>query len=129
MSHQFKRETSVSVDDLHTLSENIKRVAISVDGKAYNQNTTTYPTNKVTLPPNPISIPSSVPTPPPALSLKMPDPTNSAMVTSIMSSSKVNFSELYKVVDEIGRGGFSTVYRCINRSTENIYAVKVKQMS
>ena len=48
-----------------------------------------------------------------------------SIIKPIMSSSKENFSESYKVLDEIGRGGFSIVYRCISRVSDKVFAVKV----
>ena len=44
---------------------------------------------------------------------------------SVLSSSKQNFTDIYNVLDEIGRGGFSTVYRCQNKLNSETHAVKV----
>jgi hypothetical protein len=100
MTH-FKRVNSVSVTELQTLSESIKRFAISVDGKG-----------KI-----PLSPPNSK-----IMSLKMPTQSN---VVSIMSDAKENFSENYNILEEIGRGGFSTVFKCQSKQSKEIYAVKV----
>lgn len=43
----------------------------------------------------------------------------------IMSHANRNFDLVYERLNEIGRGGFSVVYRCKHRATQNIYAVKI----
>lgn len=44
---------------------------------------------------------------------------------NILINSKKNFNEIYEILNEIGRGGFSIVYKCKNILTNEIYAVKV----
>lgn len=43
----------------------------------------------------------------------------------VLSISQHNFEDKYEKLNEIGRGGFSVVYRCKNKITNEIYAVKV----
>jgi serine/threonine protein kinase len=49
-------------------------------------------------------------------------PTN---LEPVLSTSRDDFDLLFEKLDEIGRGGFSTVYRCKEKKTREIYAVKV----
>ena len=128
MTH-YKRENSVSVQELQILSDSIKRFAISVDGKAYttNNKTTIDITIKQPLPPppSPTPIESASPdhnTDTHTFSIKMPNP---IPLTHVMSTAKDNFPEAYEMQAEIGRGGFSTVYKCRNKVTDQICAVKV----
>ena len=58
--------------------------------------------------------------------------TNSLPLQQILSSSFLSsnitneiFNSLYEIIEEIGRGGFSIVYKCLNKATKKIYAVKV----
>jgi hypothetical protein len=45
---------------------------------------------------------------------------------AILSKLSDDFDVKYEILnDEIGRGGFSIVYKCQNRLTKEIYAVKV----
>jgi hypothetical protein len=46
-------------------------------------------------------------------------------ILTVLSTSRDNFHMKYEVMNEIGRGGFSKVYKCRNRQTDGIYAVKV----
>jgi hypothetical protein len=156
MNHS-KRGTSVSVDEIHSLQESIKRVAISIDGKAKfadkplenisSENSEHFltsdpiqihfvdsePINGINqqLNSKEISTGSSPPqvhkteSPKSHFALKMPTHQNNNNMVSIMSKAKENFTEIYKVLEEIGRGGFSTVYKCMNKMTQQIYAVKV----
>jgi hypothetical protein len=102
----FKRETSVSVSDLHTVSENIKRLAISIDGAP---NTKKFQTEEMSNVNN----------------FTLDLPINQQPITTIMSNTRDDFSNKYEILNEIGRGGFSKVYRCQERSTRIEYAVKV----
>lgn len=43
---------------------------------------------------------------------------------TILSKLSDDFDMKYDLLNEIGRGGFSTVYQCQNRITKEIYAVK-----
>jgi serine/threonine protein kinase len=47
----------------------------------------------------------------------------------VLSISRDDFDQIYQKLDEIGRGGFSTVYKCVNKITKEIYAVKVREFS
>jgi hypothetical protein len=47
----------------------------------------------------------------------------------VLSISRDDFDQIYEKLDEIGRGGFSTVHKCVNKITREIYAVKVRQES
>ena len=130
MTH-YKRENSVSVQELQILSDSIKRFAISVDGKAYtatSNKTTIDNTIKQPLSPPPSPTPIESPSPDHnntdthTFSIKMPNP---IPLTHVMSTAKDNFPEAYEMQAEIGRGGFSTVYKCRNKVTDQICAVKV----
>ncbi len=99
-----KREISTSVSDLHvhSVSDSIKRLAISVDG---------HPEKKMPLT---IRQPESI-TPSPS----------SQNILSIMSNARDDFNSRYEILREIGKGGFSIVYQCRSRETGKEYAVKV----
>jgi serine/threonine protein kinase len=108
-----KRETSVDVSDLRTVSDNIKRLAISVDG------------HPVKSPPHSLEravMPAVQETTAMNTQLQLTSP---PPVYSILSDAKVGFGDRYELLKEIGRGGFSTVYQCRDRSDGSIYAVKV----
>ena len=47
-------------------------------------------------------------------------------IEAVLFNSKVNFELNYEKLNEIGRGGFSIVYKCRNKLNNEIYAVKVK---
>lgn len=98
----FKREISTSVSDLHlnSVSDSIKRLAISHDGhpkKAMN-----------------ITNPSA-----------LQHQHQHASILTVMSSAQDDFSSKYEMLREIGKGGFSTVYQCRSKRTGEEYAVKV----
>jgi len=100
----YKRVISTSVSDLHlnSVSDSIKRLAISHDGhpeKAMN-----------------ISDPDSL-------------PKQHVGILTVMSSARDDFSSKYEVLREIGKGGFSTVYQCRNKNTGMDYAVKVRNFA
>ena len=97
----IKRETSVTVSDLHSVSDRIKRLAISIDGKPVVPNLNQMEPN---------------------LSLQYP---TSIPMVSVLSQAKYNFSDRFEMMNEIGRGGFSIVYKCRDRITSQIFAVKV----
>eukprot|EP00607_Mallomonas_marina_P008044 CAMPEP_0182417790 /NCGR_PEP_ID=MMETSP1167-20130531/2209_1 /TAXON_ID=2988 /ORGANISM="Mallomonas Sp, Strain CCMP3275" /LENGTH=881 /DNA_ID=CAMNT_0024591555 /DNA_START=232 /DNA_END=2877 /DNA_ORIENTATION=- len=59
---------------------------------------------------------------PPLLITAEPSPPK---VTTVLSSAGSNFESLYERGQQIGRGGFSTVYQCTERSTGVVYAVKI----
>ena len=44
---------------------------------------------------------------------------------SVLSTSRHDFDSAYEKLDEIGRGGFSVVYKCRDRVSGDIFAVKV----
>lgn len=163
----IKRETSVAVSDLHSVSENIKRLAISIDGKPFP--TPDKPTaapflatshfNSVTSSNNSLFSNSEVlqqeqkaqrstefnyqlnsqmsvqaqqpPTQGAAekdkvkFSLNVPSPGPGSRVVPVLSQASDGFSERYEILNEVGRGGFSVVYRCRDRMSGEIYAVKV----
>jgi serine/threonine protein kinase len=135
----IKRETSVAVSDLHRVSERIKRLAISIDGKPVESNSfgslngsISSGSSDSSLPPN-VILPAPLPFVPnmtafnnshgPGFSLNLPQP--GAEVVSVFSQAKENFSDKYEMMHEVGRGGFSIVYKCREKVTNHIYAVKV----
>jgi len=93
----LKRETSTSVSDLHlsTFSDSIKRLAISCEGQ-----------------------------PTMAFRIQHPELTPASILT-VLSKASDDFHGRYEIVQEIGKGGFSTVYQCRNKQTGVDYAVKV----
>jgi len=98
MHHNLKRETSTSVSDLHlsTVSDSIKRLAISCEGH-----------------------------PKMALAITHPE-TIEAGVLTVLSKASDDFYSRYDVIREIGKGGFSTVYQCRSKQSGIDYAVKVR---
>jgi serine/threonine protein kinase len=50
---------------------------------------------------------------------------NSQALLTVMSEADDNFASKYEKLEEIGRGGFSVVYKCRDRISNEIYAVKV----
>lgn len=94
-----KRELSTNVSDYQSVSENIKRLAISFEG---------HPEMSQSL----------------KVKFPVPNATNySALGPKI--SAQDDFNSHYEIVREIGKGGFSTVYRCKHRESGVDYAVKV----
>ncbi len=95
----FKREISTSVTDLHvnTVSDSIKRLAISHDGH-----------------------------PEPAMNIRNPNSIESMPILTVMSSAQDDFRSKYQLIAEIGKGGFSTVYQCRSKTSGLDYAVKVR---
>jgi hypothetical protein len=121
----IKRETSVAVSDLHSVSERIKRLAISIDGKpvestnsagrsSYTSSNDSHDSNMAAF--NESHKMSQ-------FSLNMPQAGNP--IVSIMSQANANFDGKYEILNEIGRGGFSVVHRCRDRSSGEMFAVKV----
>ena len=114
----FKRETSVSVDHLHTVSESIKRLALSQDGLPYHsmpgisENSSNNSSNSHNNRMSPIQLEN--------LYVK-----NGSVLASILSNATEDFASKYDLIQEIGRGGFSTVFKCKEKATEQIFAVKV----
>ena len=117
-----KRETSISVTDLHNVTDHVKRLAISVDG-------------------HPAQSPPSSSTSPHASTAQeyqqqtlfdaapnertKDTATNGVAISSILSQAKTNFFSKYELMQEIGRGGFSTVHQCQDKDSGAMYAVKV----
>lgn len=101
----IKRELSGSVflEEL-SLSDKIKRLAISVDGMPNDSKFRSEDPKEFTL------------------ALRIPDP---PPIFPVMSSASDSFAEHYVMMEEIGRGGFSTVYKCQSRVTGAFFAVKV----
>lgn len=52
---------------------------------------------------------------------------NSQPMKQILSNISDDFNSLYEITEEIGRGGFSVVYKCKNKINNQIYAVKVSK--
>ena len=94
-----KREISVS--SMNNVSDSIKRLAISHDGHPQR----IIKDNKV-------------------LQIDVPDLSGIPIVT-VMSNARDDFFHKYEVIREIGKGGFSTVHQCRNKTTKVDYAVKV----
>lgn len=97
----IKREISISVSDLqlNSVSDSIKRLAISKDGH-----------------------------PDMALSIRNPD-SLPMPITTVLSNARDGFQTKYEFIREIGKGGFSIVYQCKNKQTGVDYAVKVSFFS
>jgi serine/threonine protein kinase len=55
--------------------------------------------------------------------------TSPPILESVLSTSRVDFDLRYQKLDEIGRGGFSVVYKCRDKETGTIYAVKVRNFN
>lgn len=100
-----KREISTS--NMNSMSDSMKRLAVSHDGHPIPQQ------------PNQESAPKG-------LTLKMPTPDNSRPILSVMSNAQDDFMSRYDIIGEIGKGGFSTVYHCRKKNTNEEYAVKVR---
>lgn len=99
-----KREISTSVSDLHvaSVSDSIKRLAISKDGhpmKGFAMHNTDQVNGLYR---------------------------NNQPIMTVMSSAKDDFLSKYEILGEIGKGGFSIVHKCMQRNTKHVYAVKVK---
>ena len=129
----IKRETSITVGDLHNVSDSIKRLAISIDGYpvkiATSQPRGTDEIKASNIPQVELSTSitsnmidnKAAESKISAFTLQRP-PSN---IYSILSNAKTNFADKYEMRQEIGKGGFSTVHQCRDRDTEEIYAVKV----
>lgn len=113
----YKRETSTTVSDLHlnSMADSIKRLAISKDGypeyaagaSANNSTNEDIPTGRA------LPHPSAV------------GPRRTNGIVTVTSTAKDDFNSKYDIVREIGRGGFSIVYQCRDKSSQVDYAVKV----
>lgn len=92
-----KRHISTSATDLHMsdMSDSVKRLAIAREG-------------------HPVAAPSILPP------VRAPSP-----ILTVMSNAKDDFTSRYEVIREIGKGGFSTVYQCRQRTSGRDFAVKV----
>jgi hypothetical protein len=137
-----KRETSMSVTDLqdfHTVSDSIKRLAISIDGhpsKSYSPEVdeglhksprvipTTVNMNINTAAVNADVIVQDRGKPIPISKARVE--TTGLPIKSILSNARTDFAEKYELMSEIGRGGFSTVYQCRDRLSGIVHAVKVQ---
>jgi hypothetical protein len=144
-----KRETSISVADLqdfHNVSDSIKRLAISIDGhpaKSHSSEAEDVGINTPRLNPSSTTgqaagVHSEVPgvangggrggygAVGTSGNMPMHPPKPTGHIQSILSNARSDFSEKYELLNEIGRGGFSTVYQCRDRLNGTIYAVKVR---
>mmetsp|Transcript_3564 Transcript_3564/g.5547 ORF Transcript_3564/g.5547 Transcript_3564/m.5547 type:complete len:880 (+) Transcript_3564:126-2765(+) len=108
----LKRENSKSVT---TLQRSVKRLAIAED-KDVNKGMISSPTNS---PPyfdgynvSPVPVSEAAPMASPGLE-------------PVLSTSRDDFDSSYERLSEIGRGGFSVVYKCRHRTSGEVYAVKV----
>lgn len=93
----FKREVSVSIADLR---DGVKRMAME-DGNEIEQKINGIKEDGLRI------------------------ETNNNPIVTVFSSSEDGFEAKYEILNEIGRGGFSVVYRCRERSTGTDYAVKI----
>ena len=135
-----KRETSISVTDLqdfHSVSDSIKRLAISIDGhpsKSHSGeefvgaddtrvNPTTAKTHPAVSNAAELMVQDAI-TNNFAVAPSRMQP-NGNPIKSILSHARSDFNDKYELMSEIGRGGFSTVYQCKDRENGVIYAVKV----
>ena len=128
-----KRETSISVTDLHmsNVNDSLKRLAISNDGFPYHSNSSIHSNSNS----NSSSMESNNNDQEEHqhqqqhdnLRIQLPENTVSfGTVFSIGSVVATNtFDSKYDIIKEIGRGGFSVVYQCQNKVTKETYAVKV----
>lgn len=126
------------LQDFHTVSDSIKRLAISIDGhpsKSYSSEEDVASNNATRV------IPTTVNTSVNNTAVNAdvivqdrgkPIPVSKARVEatglpikSILSNARSDFAEKYELMSEIGRGGFSTVYQCRDRLSGIIHAVKV----
>ena len=113
----------MSVSDLHNVTDHVKRLAISVDG---------HPAQS---PPSSSSSPHTSTVQEEQQQrlfdadggegTKVTTTNNGVAITSILSQAKTNFFTKYELLQEIGRGGFSTVHQCQDKDTGAMYAVKV----
>jgi hypothetical protein len=102
----FKREISTS--SVNTVSDSIKRLAISHDGHPERVQMTNDQTTSTNV----------------QQRVETLHPVNAPILT-VMSNAKDDFISRYEVIREIGKGGFSIVYQCRHRVTMVDYAVKV----
>lgn len=99
MDHVKKRETSVSTADLHN---SVKRLAISA---------------------------STAQEPLPGSNAHIVNTSGANKLNTVLSvANDINFESKYELMQEIGRGGFSVVYKCRERATGIVYACKVIQI-
>lgn len=116
----YKRETSTTVSDLHlnSMADSIKRLAISKDG---------YPEYAVGSSAN-YSSNEDMPTGPALPHPSAVGPRRTNGIVTVTSTAKDDFNSKYDIVREIGRGGFSIVYQCRDKSSQVDYAVKVNKL-
>jgi len=127
-----KRETSISVTDLHmsNVNDSLKRLAISNDGYPYHMNNNNNNSNSNSINnSNSMESDNNDQVQQPnreGLRIQLPEHTVSfGTVFSIGSVATHTFDSKYNIIKEIGRGGFSVVYQCQNKTNNDIYAVKV----
>lgn len=59
------------------------------------------------------------------LKIQIPEQMSFGTVFSVGSVASNKFESKYDIIKEIGRGGFSVVYQCQNKTTKEIFAVKI----
>ena len=59
------------------------------------------------------------------IKLDLPPLKENKPILTVFSSAEDGFESKYDLLEEIGRGGFSVVYRCRDKLTSEIYAVKI----
>eukprot|EP01041_Mallomonas_annulata_P001989 gene1989-3869_t len=107
-----KRVISASVVDYNELKRLAISSAKSIEQLQYLGNTNLIPESQELLQNNSMATPS----------ITVPQHTP---VLSVMSIANTDFDAQYERGKEIGRGGFSTVFRCMHRSSGHTYAVKI----
>ena len=60
-----------------------------------------------------------------SLSLSVASSVNSSIDSLSNNKSHDSFQKNFILQDELGRGGFGFVYRCVNKQTRHVYAVKM----
>jgi hypothetical protein len=117
----YKRETSTTVSDLHfnSMADSIKRLAISKDG--YPEHAVGASANNSTN--EDITTGRALPHP------GAVGPRRTSGIVTVTSTAKDDFNSKYDIVREIGRGGFSIVYQCRDKSSQVDYAVKVNKLN
>ena len=52
-------------------------------------------------------------------------PQSAQVIATTATTSAFSFRDSYAVHEQLGKGAFSTVYRCSHRATSEVFAVKV----